>query len=257
MIFLSQQKLRNSLAFDAGPLEPSEQGRGFHRCMVKEQTAPLALQPRGIDRRFERLLPVDDWQKLPIAVQNRFRKRLDPGQSVVYRGQVSKMMMTRKGWLLAQIARLIGAPLPLDRASTSRPAMVCVSDDEATNGQIWTRIYCKRHGFPQAVNSVKRFEGPTGLEEHIGAGIGMGLKLRVDGAALLFEADHYFVKILGLKLRLPFWLAPGEMTIGHHDMSATHGEGVFAFSLDLVHPRFGALIHQTVLFTDMQEATHG
>jgi len=49
------------------------------------------------------------------------------------------------------------------------------------------------------------------------------------------------------RLRLPRWLTPGALRIGHID----HGQGAFAFVLDLVHPVLGELIHQHGEFHDM------
>jgi len=216
----------------------------------------VPLHPVGCDRRFQRLLSDTAWASLPPRVQTRFLKRLAPGQSVVFRGQIMSMRMSRIGWALAQAARLVGAPLPVDSSGKNNAAMVGVSDDDRSGGQVWTRVYCRRNGFPQAVNSIKRFEGPTGLEEHIGAGIGMALRLRVDVTSLLFEADHYFLKTPFGRLRLPRWLGPGHMVIGHHDLSDAGAPGRFAFTLDLSHPVFGPLIHQNVLFTDMEEKSH-
>ena len=74
--------------------------------------------------------------------------------------------------------RLIGGPLPIDRASVHVPSVVTVTEDKASGGQIWTRIYGRRKGFPQVVHSSKRFAGPTGLEEYVGYGVGMTLTVQ-------------------------------------------------------------------------------
>ncbi len=228
--------------------------------MAQPVGARPALQPTGIDRRFQRLVKPRDWARLPVAVQRRFLKRLAPGQSVVFRGQIHRMNMSLLGQVLAQLVRTIGAPLPLDGKGAGQSASVAVSDDPTSGGQYWTRIYNRRHGFPQAVHSSKRFTGPTGLEEHIGAGIVIALRVEVSRAlknpGLLFISDHYALDVLGLRWRLPGWLAPGRMVVGHYDLGDSHGPGAFAFTLDLDHPWFGALMRQTVFFTDMEEVCH-
>jgi len=149
------------------------------------------------------------------------------------------------GWLLAQAARLIGAPLPLGR-DTGVPATVCITEDRAGNGQYWSRNYGRAAGFPQVIQSAKRFAGPTGLEEYLGHGIGIALRLAIEDGALLFVGDHYFLRLFGVRLRWPRWLAPGGLVIRHQDI----GSGRFVFALDLVHPWFGELLHQVALFTD-------
>ena len=114
-----------------------------------------------------------DWMSLPLSIRKRFSKRLAAGDTMVYSGETLTNDMTRMGWWLAQAARLIGGPLPLVRDAHA-PSVVTVTEDVATRGQHWTRLYARRRGFPQVVHSSKRFAGPTGLEEYVGCGIGMG-----------------------------------------------------------------------------------
>jgi len=64
-----------------------------------------------LDLRFRSLVGAEAWDSLPQAVKLRFAKRLGPGQSVNYAGQVLNCHMSALGWLIAQGCRLIGAPL--------------------------------------------------------------------------------------------------------------------------------------------------
>ena len=154
------------------------------------------------DARFRDLLGAG-WNRLPAAIKRRFGKRLKGGDSVAYQGVVTMMRMNRAGWVLAQLARLVGAPLPFDLSSVDRPAVVIVTEDAVTNGQFWIRQYGRASGFPQTVHSSKRFAGPTGLEEYIGYGIGMALVIEATDHALLFKSDHFFLQIAGRRFRLP------------------------------------------------------
>ena len=194
---------------------------------------------------FARLLPPGHWAALPAAVRHRFERKVLRGAAITYAGEVVECRMSLTGRLLAQLARLIGAPLPLGR-DTGVPATVCITEDRAGRGQYWSRHYGRAAGFPQVIQSAKRFAGPTGIEEYLGHGIGIALRLTTEDGALLFVGDHYFLRIAGLRLRWPRWLAPGELMIRHQDI----GGGRFVFALDLVHPRFGELVHQVALFAD-------
>jgi len=120
------------------------------------------------DHRFRALLSDDDWGRLPLAIWRRFSKRFADGKTVVYVGEVMEAEFSRAGWWLAQLARLIGGPLPT-AADCNVPAIVTVTEDAASGGQIWTRIYARHHGFPQVIHSAKRFGGPTGLWHRDGA----------------------------------------------------------------------------------------
>src|SRR5258705_12075668 len=75
--------------------------------------APPALNPILLDaRRFHNLLPDEEWGRLPLAIWRRFSKRFADGETVVYVGTVEEARFSRAGWWLAQLARLIGGPLP-------------------------------------------------------------------------------------------------------------------------------------------------
>ena len=199
------------------------------------------------DFRFRALIPDADWASLPLPIRRRFSKRLAGGKTVVFVGEVIETQMSRAGWWLAQAARLIGGPLPLSREAHA-PSVVTVTEDVASAGQHWTRLYARRSGFPQVVHSSKRFAGPTGLEEYVGCGVGMALTIHVEGTALIFRAANYFLQIAGWRMRLPAWATPGALAVTHAEL----GDGRFLFRLDIVHPRLGRLICQTAAFQEAQ-----
>lgn len=200
------------------------------------------------DHRFRDLVGPRAWNALPAAVRGRFGKRLTGGASVVYQGVVIAMRMNLVGRVLAHLARLVGGPLPWDLSSINQPAVVSVTEDCAGVGQFWIRQYGREAGFPQVIHSSKRFAGPTGIEEYIGSGIGIALRVRTDPDGLIFESDHYFLQAGKHRLRLPAWLQPGALTIAHRD----RGGSQFLFSLTLKSRLFGELVCQDALFTDME-----
>lgn len=221
--------------------------------------APLRRQPcrpghTGGDRRYRDLMGERAWTALKPAVRRRFAKRLAFGQSVVYTGQITETRMNLAGRLLVQAARLIGSPFPLEPEARGEAAVVALTADCGCEGQHWTRLYAWRRGFPQIVHSSKRFAGPTGLEEYVGCGVGVALTLHEENGGLRFRSAGYFLTAFGWRLDLPAWLAPGRMVIGHDDL----GSGRFTFTLHLVHPWLGELLHQVSRFNDTLPAgSHG
>ncbi len=206
---------------------------------------PVIPADNAYDCRFRRLMPRERWEALEPAIQRRFSKRLRGVEVAIYRGEIVETRISAGGWLLARICRLIGAPLPLHQ-DRDVPAVVVVSEDEITGGQRWTRIYHRHRGNPQLIVSAKAFGGVTGLEEHVGGGVGMALRVEAEPDRLHFVSDHYFLRIGLLRLRLPAWLAPGRTVVTHRDL----GRGRFAFDLDLRHPLLGELVHQHAVFRD-------
>lgn len=201
------------------------------------------------DTRFSKLLSRRDWMHLPAAVRARFSQHRNAGESVVYRGTITSVAFSRVGWALAQMLRLIGAPLPLDPDAEGQAAVVTVTEAPGGQGQIWTRLIARRGRFPQVINSMKHFAGPTGLEECIGRGIGISLAISAENGSLIFRSTGYFVEAFGRRLTLRRWMSPGDLTIGHHDLR----QGRFAFTLDLDHPIAGRLIHQTAIYHETED----
>jgi hypothetical protein len=208
------------------------------------EPAPTSLEALR-DLRFAALLGAAAWERLPRAVRERFSKRLRPGLAVTYVGEIVESRRTWPGRLLAQLCRLIGAPLPL-HDDLGVAAVVTVTEDGQTGGQFWTRMYGQARGFPQVIHSSKRFAGPTGLEEYLGGGFGIALDVSADEQALHFHSRHYFLALGGLRLRLPAWMAPGALTISHIDRA----DGGFAFVLVLRHPLLGEILRQVGVFRE-------
>jgi hypothetical protein len=202
------------------------------------------------DLRFRTLIGDADWAALPASVRRRFTQRLAGGNTITYAGEVIETRLSRAGWWLARAARLIGGPLPI--STDARVAsVVTVTEDMSHGGQIWTRLYARRNGFPQIIHSAKRFAGPTGLEEYLGYGVGIALNVHVSSGALVFRSAHYFVQVFGARIRLPRWLSPGTLSVTHVDLA----EGEFRYTLDLDHPRLGVLIHQVAAFRETEQWT--
>ena len=232
---------------DLDRTQPEPRGAAF--------TKPADLH----DLRFRALLGEAGWNRLPQAVRERFSKRLRPGMAVTYVGEITESRRNWAGRALAQLCRLIGAPLPLyDDLGVA--AVVTVTEDGQAGGQFWTRMYNQAHGFPQVIHSSKRFAGPTGLEEYLGLGFGIALVVSADETALHFHSGHYFLALgparhglrLRLRLRLPAWLAPGALTISHIDQ----GDDGFAFVLDLRHPLLGQMLRQVGVFRERPAHIH-
>jgi hypothetical protein len=213
---------------------------------LPKRSRPAIGQP-PYDLRFRALVDARDWERLPDQVKRRFTKRLSGPAVALYRGMVVGMEVSRIGWLLAQACRLFGAPLPLSHKAGGA-ALVSVSEDHSSGGQCWTRVYARSRRFPQVIHSAKRFAGPTGLEEYLGRGLGMALRIEILGDGIAFVSDHYFFEVAGFRLRLPCWMTPGTTRVVHRQVAGAS----FLFELELSHPWAGKLFHQQVLFEDVE-----
>jgi hypothetical protein len=208
------------------------------------ETPDKSAEPLG-DIRFRKLMSHAEWHALPAAVRNRFSKRLAGGAMAVYSGIVREVRLSKLGHALATALRIMGAPLPIF-TDVNTPTVVTVTEDVKTGGQIWTRLYGNRNGFPQVIHSAKRFSGPTGLEEYVGFGVNMCLTLQTVSEGLVFTSAVYRMKLGHLQFTLPKWMMPGTLAVKHLEINPMH----FRFEMTLTHPLFGELVHQAAEYVD-------
>jgi hypothetical protein len=224
-----------------------------NRILIPASTDGAALNSRrahacAAETGFARLAG-DSWMRLPAPIRRRFSRHLEDGERIVYLGEVAATHMTIVGRLVAQLARLVGAPLPLE-AGGCMPVTVIVTGSPRLCGQVWTRIYDRARGFPQVIQSVKHFGGATGLEEIVAHGVGMQLRLGVRDGALVFRSAGYFIRCLGMQISLPDWLTPGVIEVVHREET----RGQFSFSLSVTHSWAGPVIDQIAFFREEQSS---
>jgi hypothetical protein len=197
------------------------------------------------ERRFRALMSETAWASLPRDVRRRFETSVPPSGMKLYAGTVVSTELSRVGRVFARLARIAGSPLP-DTHGATGPATVIVTEDKARGGQVWTRLFTRPGRDAQMITSVKRFSGPTGMEERLGHGFTMRLKLSAENGALVFRSAGYDMEIFGHRFRLAALLAPGTCEIVHRNL----GPARFAFVLTLTHPLFGQLIRQEAHFDE-------
>ena len=224
---------------------------------ITQGYAASGQRPGVCDRQrqgVKNLLTASDWQQLPRSVQQRFNHLFTPGQTVCYIGQALENRMSRAGWWLAQFGRLFGSPLPL--VVEPGPVAVTVTDHEGNGGGHWCRIYHRPTGAAQCIQSVKRFCGPTGMEESLGGfllGMRLAIPLRVSVhkaqatlAALQFQSDGLALYLGSLRVPVPRWLVPVDLLVEHRPLAETRVE----FVLLVNNAWFGELLYQRMEFTE-------
>ena len=102
------------------------------RALVPQETVD---DPR---HDFSGLLTPAQWYRLPAPVRRRFSRDFSAGQTVCYRGHVVETRLSAAGWLLAQLGRCIGSPLPLREGNGA--ASVVVTDHPGNAGQVWSLL---------------------------------------------------------------------------------------------------------------------
>ena len=212
-----------------------------------EDTAHHALESAGAAcvpmPDFRALVGASGWRRLHADVRRRFA----PGHAataVRYRGHLD-VQRSALGLVFAALAKLIGGPLPLQRAHCV-PTDVGVWDDRR-GGVVWERNLYLRPGEPPAcIRSTKRRGPDGGLLECVEGGLGMVLTVFEENGALVFQSRGYFLDLAGLRVPIPTFLTPGRCRVTHAAVAPTR----FRFTMAMDHPLWGRTFHQTGLFED-------
>ncbi len=194
------------------------------------------------------ILVGDKWGTLPKSIQDRFLKWTQNRKVIIYQGRLLETRFSKLGRLLSNLCWLIGKPLP-DVRNVRGPSTVIVRECRERNAQIWTRIYPRENNVPQVIQSIKVFEGVTGLEEMITKTIGMSLTLEAHNDRLNFVSNHYFIKLGNMRLKIPSSLTPGRLCVSHKAL----GPKRFRFTLSITHRFWGELIFQTAIYQEVEQ----
>jgi hypothetical protein len=187
------------------------------------------------------LVGADGWQRLPMAVQNRFNhangERMYDGALALYCSPI--------GRLFAWAGAALGGPLT--SACCDAPAKVRVHGD-GRGGVVWER-HLKLDGRDKVVRSTKRVDGHGRLVEQTDGGLSMALEVFEQDGVLVFQSRRYFLAVAGLQVPIPALLTPGTCRVEHHAV----GAGRFRFVLSMVHPWWGVTFRQSGEFHDPEE----
>jgi hypothetical protein len=181
------------------------------------------------------------WSRLPQAVRYRFGVA---HADLAFEGQMD-LRCSRVGHVYAALARLLGGPLTHLNASAV-PTTVRVGDN-GQGGVIWERCFhTGAQGQDRTVRSTKEIGADGGLLERTDGGLSMSLDVFEEAGALVFQSKGFWLVWGRLRLPVPALLTPGVCRVTHADL----GEGLFRFTLSMVHPLWGETFYQSGVFAD-------
>jgi hypothetical protein len=190
------------------------------------------------------LVSAAGWARLPQAVQHRFAVA---HADVTYEGHMD-LRCSVIGHIYAALARVLGGPLT-QLNTNAVPTTVRVSAN-SRGGVVWERCFHAEAGDKgRIVRSTKEIGADGGLLERTDGGLSMALDVFEEGGALVFRSSRFWLVLGSLRLRVPALLTPGTCRVTHTDL----GEGLFRFTLSMVHPLWGETFHQTGVFADPTE----
>ncbi len=196
---------------------------------------------------FRALVGDAGWRRLHADVRRRFAAG-HAASAIRYRGHMD-VRRSLIGLAFAALAKLIGGPLPLQRADCV-PTEVGVWDD-GTGGVVWERNLHLRPGRPPAcIRSAKRLDPAGSLLECVDGGLGMVLDVFEDDGALVFRSRSYFLCLADLRIPIPQVLTPGCCRVTHTAVTPAR----FRFTMEMAHPIWGRTFHQTGIFHDPEAA---
>jgi hypothetical protein len=193
----------------------------------------------GID--FAALVGNDGWWRLAPDIRRRFGEHPTATRPIRYAGVMHTVRCSTPGWLIAQVARLIGTPFATF-GGAEIPVAIRLRHGGA-RAVVWEREYRRAAG-TETVVSTKRLGDDGALHECVGGGFGMRLAVFEAGGALHFLSLRYFWSVGSFTLWLPALLTPGTTHVIHEDL----GDGRFRFRMTIKHRWLGMLFEQDGVF---------
>lgn len=206
--------------------------------LIREQAA------KGYATTIQRQLG-DAWSELHPAIQRRFVKDPSESEHIFYRGKMETIERSRAGKWFAFLTTYIGNPLtPHDGKDVLMD--VVLHRQHGSSGIFWRRTYYYPSRKPYTVTSAKCETAAGEMQECVGGGFGMALKVYVQDGNLHFRSTRYFWRLGNMRFTLPHLLTPGETHVVHEEV----GNGWFRFTISMDHPRLGRTFYQTGLFKE-------
>ena len=222
----------------ANPLEIVAMHSRTLTAAERPSAFPIAASPNPHPLDIARIVGAAAWRRLPPALQRRF----EPGHGpATYRGTMT-LERSAMGALFARLVTVLGAPLPVARATD---AEVVVDVRAEAEGVVWERKFSPR----QSVRSVKLPGSDGTVLERTDGGLGMVLDVSVQDGGLVFTSRSFFLSLWRWRLPLPGLLTPGRCRVEHRAI----GETRFRFTLTMTHPLWGTTFRQSGIFTDTPE----
>lgn len=191
-----------------------------------------------------------DWLRLHPDIRRRFEKNPQPGRPLRYHGTLSELMASRAGRWLGRLTQpfIQGALIPHTQQGVPVDITVYGRPHDAA---IYKQRLYRLHGRAPVRFTSHMREGEGGeVLEYVGMGLGMTLRLFVDGDSLHFQSGRYFWQLLGRRWPLPHWLTPGKTYLWHHNETPQR----FNIRIEIRHPWLGTTFRQVGVFEEIETA---
>ncbi len=174
------------------------------------------------------------WSQLAPAITRRFVAGTKDKPSLRFIGTMQWVYCSPMGALIAKLIRRFSI----------LPDICARHSDFSFDIHLGERGLSKERNYYLADDRrfrfVSRFADTPRLHEEFSGGIGMYLRLKETGGALLFCDEGYFLRIFMWRIPLPAWMTVGRFELLH----SNRDERRFQIIIRVVHPIFGLLFYQ-------------
>ena len=192
------------------------------------------------------------WALLHPDIQKRFEKNPEVGHRLHYTGTLDALTASPIGKVIAWLSRpLIGGAL-IPVVDHDVPVDIEVFSKLGHSAIFKKRIYRLNGRPPVTFTSFMLGNARGEVFEHVGAGLGMTLRLDVREGHLHFQSGRYFLAVLGLRLPIPGLLTPGKTDLLHQNV----GPDRFRIRIEINHPIFGTTFVQAGEFREVVVPEH-
>jgi len=172
-----------------------------------------------------------DWPKLHPTVRRHYD--LHPGDELVLLGDMSEVYHSHWVKPFILFGRVFGALVPYRGVNV--PVEVRNFCEAHSNHVQFRRLFAFAGRKPYPFNSRMEHRGGDEIVEFVRFGLGIRMRLSVDGDALVYKTAGYLWRTPLFSITLPDWLFFGSGHIVERGVDSEHVEMDFV----LTHPLFG------------------
>lgn len=176
----------------------------------------------------------DDWKDLGVIIQDHYFLRPRSADYICVSGEMTEIKHSLAAKMLIPFGLLFGAVVPFQGKNI--PIDVHYNASLENSNIYWDRDFKFKRGsfhFKSFMEPVKQNE----VIEFVRYGIGIRLRVTVEGQALVFRDIGYIWRIFGYDLPIPGRWLMGKVYVEERPISDQY----FSMKMTLMHPLVGSL----------------
>ena len=209
------------------------------------------ITEKNMKKSIFNLVLADEWDSLGSIIKEHYFLRPNSNDYICVCGEMSEIYHSSIAKLIIPFGLVFGAIVPYK--GTNIPVDVHYKTSIDNSNIYWDRVFKfsdKNHyHFKSHMVHIEK----NSVIEFVRFGIGIKLKVTVEGGAIIFRDTGYIWRVFGVDIPLPLNLVLGHIYVEERPVD----EDTFSMKMTMIHSLFGDLFRYTGIFSLNKETAKG